>query len=222
MPTRRAFARPGLLPALAAAFAGSVALARVGRSYRCRQACLPALRQLGIGRLEYLALAPCPRFNIPLAGGRKVSLTDLRPGMAFDDGCYLRGVDLGGMNLAEVKIVKADLSAANLRRALLRRAILTETKLNRALLPYADFSGADLRSTCLSGATLWATNLAGADLRGADLSGIEPCMDYAAPITSLHYFDWEEHLTIRGAHYDRFTRWPAGFRPEEHGARLVE
>jgi hypothetical protein len=27
---------------------------------------------------------------------------------------------------------------------------------------------------------------------------------------------------IQSARYDRFTRWPAGFRPEEHGARLVE
>jgi len=29
-------------------------------------------------------------------------------------------------------------------------------------------------------------------------------------------------LVLKGARYDRFTRWPDGFRPEEHGARLVE
>jgi hypothetical protein len=27
---------------------------------------------------------------------------------------------------------------------------------------------------------------------------------------------------LQCARYDRFTRWPAEFRPEEHGARVVE
>jgi hypothetical protein len=70
--------------------------------------------------------------------------------------------------------------------------------LHRAHFVGCDFRGADLRSANLRRARLWRCDLTGADLSDADLTRVD----------------------ILGATYDRFTRWPAGFDPEAHGARL--
>jgi hypothetical protein len=70
--------------------------------------------------------------------------------------------------------------------------------LHRARFVGCDFRGADLRSANLRRARLWKCDLAGADLTGADLTRVE----------------------VMGDTYDDFTRWPAGFDPQAHGARL--
>src|SRR5439155_7524193 len=59
----------------------------------------------------------------------------------------------------------------------------------------ADLTGADLR-----GASLRNADLTGADLRGASLHG----------------------AILTGARYDARTRWPPGFDPKRHGAKLVK
>jgi hypothetical protein len=56
-----------------------------------------------------------------------------------------------------------------------------------------DFRGADLRSTDLANSYLWECDFTGADLTDAVLTG---------------------------ATFDTFTRWPAGFNPQAHGAHL--
>jgi uncharacterized protein YjbI with pentapeptide repeats len=56
-----------------------------------------------------------------------------------------------------------------------------------------DFCNADLRDADLSNSCLWGCDFTGADLTDADLSGVT---------------------------YDIFIRWPAGFEPQMHGARL--
>jgi hypothetical protein len=56
-----------------------------------------------------------------------------------------------------------------------------------------DFCNADLRNADLSNSCLWECDFSGAELTGTNLSEVS---------------------------YDIFTRWPAGFDPQAHGARL--
>jgi hypothetical protein len=70
--------------------------------------------------------------------------------------------------------------------------------LHRAHFVGCDFRGADLRSADLRRARLCMCDLRGAELTGADLT----------------------RVNIRGATYDRFTHWPAGFDPQRRGAWL--
>jgi hypothetical protein len=53
------------------------------------------------------------------------------------------------------------------------------------------------------------------DWRGCDLRGVKlrDCDLVSAEL---------EGADLRGCLYDVFTRWPAGFHPQAHGARLVE
>jgi Pentapeptide repeats (8 copies) len=106
-----------------------------------------------------------------------------------------------------------------LRHADWEHANLQQSTLIDCDLRDADLRQADLRGAILRGSDLRAANLAGADLRGSDLTGA--CLDcrrwprrLLSPVRSP--------ANLQGARYDRQTRWPAGFRPEEHGARLVE
>jgi uncharacterized protein YjbI with pentapeptide repeats len=80
---------------------------------------------------------------------------------------------------------------------------------------HCDLRRANWRGVCLRGAVLRETDLRHADLCRANLqeATLRGCILAHANL---------RHADLRGAHYDRFTRWPAGFRPEEHGARLVE
>ena len=73
-------------------------------------------------------------------------------------------------------------------------------KMGRARLAGADLRGAGLRGAALREADMQGAWLDGADLTDADLRGTE----------------------LARAHYDRFTRWPAGFDPQAHGARLED
>ena len=95
----------------------------------------------------------------------------------------------------------ADLHIAVLRGAALARAVLTDANLQGAVL-----ASADLRDAKLTSANLIGADLRHADLRGADLT------DARLLVTA----------DLTGVIYDRHTRWPAGFEPEERGARLVE
>jgi hypothetical protein len=88
MPTRRAFARPGLLQAGVLTLGTAYLAGRPDGYPRCgaviRHPRPPAASEAFKAWLvEPLAEPlPCPRFNIPLADGRKVNLADLRPGTA--------------------------------------------------------------------------------------------------------------------------------------------
>jgi hypothetical protein len=91
---------------------------------------------------------------------------------------------------------------------------------DRARWAGADLSDVDLREAVLMeadlrGAILTATNLRGADLTGADLSGARlwECDLRRAKLIGTR---------LEGAVYDCLTRWPEGFDPQAHGARLDE
>lgn len=150
--------------------------------------------------------------------GIALTLTEIENGNLRE--AILAGVDLRGRFLAEAELTDAsldgaELSGAVLDEAVLFRASLTGTRLVGARLmgadvseasacgavfvgvdaSRADFECADLRDAKFDGA-----KLSGADLRGADLTG-----------SSLVRAD------LRGARFDRNTRWPLGFELEGRG-----
>jgi hypothetical protein len=117
---------------------------------------------------------------------------------------HLAGVYLPGADLR-----RAALAGANLRGAVLRAADLREANFpSLAYFPGGAAGlrkGADLRHADLRRAKLRGANLMDVDLRSADLQD--------ADLTGTHLSD---------ARYDRFTHWPDGCDPPEHGAILVE
>jgi hypothetical protein len=82
--------------------------------------------------------------------------------------------------------------------------------LHEAQLQGADLQGALLQGACLIDAHLQGTILAGAQLQEAQLQGAE--------LTDADLRDAD----LQDARYDLRTRWPAGFDPRQHGARLSE
>lgn len=122
--------------------------------------------------------------------------------LAFDPGpnlasATLRAADLTDADLRDAVLPGVDLTGARLLGADLRGALAwpadeAPTRFQRALLIFADLSGAEL---------------AEADLRKAILGGAQFCNAHGLGRANL-----------KGALYDRTTRWPPGFDPGSHGA----
>lgn len=87
----------------------------------------------------------------------------------------------------------------------LRNADLRGADLRGRILSYAHLGEADLRDADLRFAVLIEAKLALADLRGAD----------------LRYANLTE-TDLRYAKYNRLTKWPSGFFPENAGADFVD
>ena len=103
-------------------------------------------------------------------------------------------------DLVAARLTRARLPCADLRGANLIGANLAQAHLVAAHLEHANLSGANLTEAHLIGVELRGANLVGACLAGAGLTG--------ADLTS--------------ALYDDSPRWPDGFDPARHGARIVE
>jgi hypothetical protein len=82
--------------------------------------------------------------------------------------------------------------------------------LHEAQLQGADLHGAQLQGACLADAHLQGAILARAQLLGAQLQGAE--------LTDADLRDAD----LQDARYDLRTRWPDGFDPRQHGARVTE
>jgi hypothetical protein len=134
--------------------------------------------------------------------------------------------DLRGASLAEKDLGEADLRGAGLRSADLRRAQLPGRKLWWATLDGANLEGAELqraelwdahlRGAKLEGASLERADLRGADLRGADLrrADLESAQLEGAHVRGARL----EGVNLLRIYYDRGTRWPSHFDPQEAGA----
>ena len=128
-----------------------------------------------------------------------------------------RGSAFTGANLTGANFTGADLRGADLRKAKLDLALLTDVDMTGANLEGQDlskcvyFKRVKLREANLKNlkaiGTLEDTSFAGADLRGANLTQ----MNDNGFIKS----------NFRKAKYDKLTRWPKNFDPEEAGALLV-
>jgi uncharacterized protein YjbI with pentapeptide repeats len=88
-----------------------------------------------------------------------------------------------------------------------------------AFIPWADFTssqleGASFRGADLHGAVLTGANLKSADLQGADLRRSElGAADLSGSLL--------EGTQFRGATFDCYTHWPAGFDPKRAGLRRI-
>lgn len=111
----------------------------------------------------------------------------------------LTSARLDGIDLAARDLTGLDLSSASLRRSILVRA-----RLDRACLNYADLSRANLQHAKFGAASLVDANLWRADVRGAD----------------FHSCGTIGVANLRGARYDKSTRWLPGFDPTIAGAIL--
>jgi uncharacterized protein YjbI with pentapeptide repeats len=113
----------------------------------------------------------------------------------------LTKADLQGADLSDADLSFSTLAQANLREALLSRAQLMGASLIGATLAGAMLDQANLHNACLFQANLQGASLRGARLTGADLAG-----------SQLQSCDLSETT------FDKFTRWPDGFKPQSHGA----
>ena len=95
----------------------------------------------------------------------------------------------------------------------------------------ADLKGADLSDSYVVGAHLGGADLSHADLSGSDLSDADLSRTWCngtsfrnAILREVNFFPHAALATadLRGATFDKYTRWPAGFDPLRAGARLVE
>jgi uncharacterized protein YjbI with pentapeptide repeats len=127
------------------------------------------------------------------------------------------GAVFTGANLTGADFTGANLRGADFRKAIIDLVVLTDVDMSSANLEGADLSkcvyvkrvklrNANLRNLKGIG-KLDDISFAGADLRGADLAD----MNDNGFIKS----------NFRKARYDKSTRWPKNFDPEEAGALLV-
>ncbi len=97
--------------------------------------------------------------------------------------------DLERANLDDMNCIRSRFYGANLKGASFKRA-----QLKRADFQVANLEGADLRWSNLTYANLLGTNLCGADLTEANL----------------------EWVVFKGTKYDKHTKFPKGFNPQDH------
>jgi Pentapeptide repeats (8 copies) len=76
-----------------------------------------------------------------------------------------------------------------------------------------DFRGGPFAQADFSGVVFDHCDFRDADLTGADLLG---CRFFECDLTGARLADAD----LRGASFDDLTRWPEGFDPQAHGARL--
>ncbi|MES2462911.1 MAG: pentapeptide repeat-containing protein [Armatimonadota bacterium] len=110
-------------------------------------------------------------------------------------GCSLRSFKGRGVIFKDSILRSVDLTSANLVNARLINCLL-----DGATLRKANLLGARIRGSSFTGADLTEANLHGADFSEAKLEG----------------------ATLTGARYSSDTKWPADFRPSDHGAVLTE
>src|SRR5262245_37944915 len=127
-----------------------------------------------------------------------------------------------------------DLRGANLRDADIREGSFREAFYDRTTVWPAGLDAVSTGAICVGPSTWFRGGSSGDPRRGLDGRGADLRRAYLGPglpITDLRQSnvagaDLSEadlgHARLEGARYDRRTRWPAGFRPEEHGVRLME
>jgi hypothetical protein len=118
----------------------------------------------------------------------------------------LNNKDMSGVNLSGFDLSNANLSYSDLRGADFTNTRLVMAELNHVILRNTTLTeGADFRGANMSFAELQGADLSKAILRGDD----PPLWEPASP------------LILYNAQYDKQTRWPAGFEPDEFGAVRV-
>lgn len=126
------------------------------------------------------------------------------------DKASFQGADVSSASFPGTSLVEADLSGAR------GNADFQRANLSKANLEGANFTGASFQQAKLVGANLrkvkglgdiTGANFTNADLRGANLEKV---------------IDYSNSAIFRNAKFDRRTRWPQGFDPEDAGAILMK
>ena len=163
-------------------------------------------------------------------GGKNFQNRDLRQENL--DGANLENANLTAVNLTDAVLQKANLRDANLSRARLGGADLTGADLRNANLELAGMQGANLSQANLEGLDLKGVSLFQCNLRGANLKNAKGFSDIrradlrdadlrGAYLLGISAF-YSENVNLRGAKYDKNTRWPKGFDIEGSGAKIDE
>ena len=127
----------------------------------------------------------------------------------------LQGANLNGANLHGANLNGANLNGANLQEAILDRANLFRANLQKAYLEGANLQKANLEGAYLEGANLQKANLEGASLQEANLQ--------EAILQGTKLFGaYLEGAELTGAHYDKYTIFPADFDPKAHNMIEVD
>ncbi len=103
------------------------------------------------------------------------------------------------------KLNRADFSQAGLENAIFKEANMKEACLKEVIMENADFSGASLYAANLTGGDFYNAKFNNADLRWANLKD--------ANIGGADF---------TGAKYNRGTKFPEGFSPEEHNMTEIK
>lgn len=153
--------------------------------------------------------------NFDLADLRKAYLVRANfPGASFVN-THLENANLGDSHLEAADFTNARLTGAEFTYARLRAARLLGANSPNSIWVYADLEAADLslvtfRQANLRYANFQKANLVGTNFEGAHLGGA----NFLNTDLLRAFFD--------AAKYTKYTLWPVGFDPSEHGAILVE
>jgi hypothetical protein len=123
-------------------------------------------------------------------------------GQNLSDSDY-KGRDFSRRNLVGANLTNSGFEKANLRSANLMYALLA------AGMSFADLRCANLRETDIVEGTWEGTDCRGADLRGARILGVDL---HSAKLAGAN---------LQDAIYTKETKWPKGFDPKKHGAKMI-
>lgn len=149
--------------------------------------------------------------NRNLAGS---SFEDAKLFLARFNNAVLTKVNFQGADLTSASFNQAQASGADFRDAIFKNASMQSADLSEANFQETDLGNISFQSSQLKGANLRGCKGIGdvlkADLRDADLRG-------AVFTGTLYYM---EGCRLKGAKYDKDTRWPQGFDVAASGAVL--
>ena len=161
--------------------------------------------------------------NLPLANLKDAYLVNANLKEAYLSFASLKDANLSDANLEGAELSEAHLEGANLESANLKKANLTAANLEMAYLFAANLEIAKLFAANLKEANLTVANLEGANLFAANLK--EADLSFTS-LKDANLSDANlEGANLKGADlhdatYNDQTIWPAGFNPEEAGAKL--
>lgn len=132
----------------------------------------------------------------------------------FEEGCDI-GKDFARMKLRTLQFTNMDLNRANFKRTDLKACLfnncdISTANLKRAYLKKATINNCDLKYSELKQANFDKASLYNVDMRDSNVRG--------AILT------WSDavNVNLKGATYDQYTVFPAGFDPKKAGMIYVE
>lgn len=117
----------------------------------------------------------------------------------------LRGVHFTDMDLSDARFKRADLKHCTFENCDLTSSDFKRAYVKKAIIDNCDLSNSELKQINMDGALLHNVDMRNTNVRGAILT-------------------WGEanNVNLRGATYDQYTVFPAGFDPKANQMRYIE